>query len=107
MRGFAVSARRRSNLRMPPRSKQNVNFFVHGAIAKRFREAARTHPGRLGTCFSAAMIMFLEADPRTQGEYIKRVIDAEVDDEVEQTLEAVRAEQSKRVRSRDQGHGIR
>jgi acyl-CoA reductase-like NAD-dependent aldehyde dehydrogenase len=46
--------------------------------------------------------MFLEADPKTQGEYIKRIYDAEINDEVEDAIAAAKAEQLKKIRSREE-----
>ena len=86
-----------------PRRKQTVSFSVHQELAERFREATREYYGRLGMCFSAAMLMFLEADPKTQGEFLKRVFDAELNNEVDATIEAAKAEQIKRIKAGEQG----
>lgn len=83
--------------------KQGVNFSVHRDLADRFREATREYYGKLGLCFSAALLMFLEADPEVQGQYIKRVFDAETDDEVEAVIEQAKAEQLKKVKTREDG----
>ena len=83
------------------RSKQGVNFSVHRDLAERFREATREYYGKLGLCFSASLLMFLEADPQVQAQYIKRVFDAEVDDEVEATVELAKEEQLKRIKQRE------
>ncbi|HEX8522065.1 MAG TPA: hypothetical protein VF669_07405 [Tepidisphaeraceae bacterium] len=47
--------------------------------------------------------MFLEADPKTQGEYLKRVYDAEINDEVEDAIAAAKAEQLKKIKSSEDG----
>lgn len=83
------------------KSKQGVNFSVHRDLADRFREATREYYGKLGLCFSAAMLMFLEADPQTQGQYIKKVFDAEVDDEIESAVQAAKEEQLKKIKARE------
>lgn len=83
------------------KSKQGVNFAVQRELADRFREATREYYGKLGLCFSAALLMFLEADPKTQGEFIKRVFDAEVDDEILAVIEQAKAEQLKKIKSRE------
>jgi hypothetical protein len=85
------------------RNKQAVNFSVQRALADRFREATKEYYGKLGLCFSAAMLMFLEADPQTQGRYIKKVFDAEVEDEIEGTLQAAKEEQLRKIKSREDG----
>ena len=81
--------------------KINVNFAVDPRLAERFREAAKPYLGRLSSCFSAAMAMWLAADPEEQGRWLKRVYEAEVDDQVLQMLEELRAEQMHKVRRHD------
>jgi hypothetical protein len=81
--------------------KENVNIWVNRRLAQEFRKAAKAYFNRLGMCYGAAMLMFLEADPATQGEYLKRVFHADVDDEVEEVLSAVKIEQSRRITSRN------
>jgi hypothetical protein len=85
------------------RNKQGVNFSVQRDLAERFREVAKEYYGKLGLCFSAAMLMFLEADPQTQGEYIKKMFDAEVNDEVEGAIAAAKAGQLKKIKAREDG----
>ena len=84
-------------------AKRTVSFRIQPQLEERFRQATSDYYGKLGLCFSAAIVMFLEADPKTQGEYIKRVFDAEVRDEVDAVLEAAKAEQLRRIKSREQG----
>jgi hypothetical protein len=85
------------------KNKQGVNFSVHRDLADRFREATREYYGKLGLCFSAALLMFLEADPEVQGQYIKRVFDAETDDEVKAVIEQAKAVQLKTIKAREDG----
>ena len=80
-------------------SKENINVWVNRRIAQEFRKAAKSYFNRLGMCYGAAMLMFLEANPKTQGEYLKRVFHAEIDGEVEELLKEAAAEQRRRVRS--------
>ena len=82
--------------------KQGVNFSVHEDLANRFREATREYYGKLGLCFSAALVMFLEADPQVQGQYIKKVFDAETNDEIEAVIKAAKDEQLKKIKSREE-----
>lgn len=83
--------------------KQNINVFVNKRIAEEFRRAAQGYFNRVGMCFGAAMLMFLEADPQTQGEYLTRVFKAEIEGEVEKILKAARGEQARRIKLRDRG----
>ena len=80
--------------------KENINVWVDRRLATAFRNAAKGYFNRLGMCFGASMLMFLEADPQTQGEYLKRVFQAEIDDEVTELLEAASAEQNRRTKAR-------
>jgi hypothetical protein len=94
------------NLGMPP--KRTLSIRIQPRLEERFRQATKDFYGKLGLCFSAAIVMFLEADPVTQGEYIKRVFGAETDAEVEAILEAAKAEQQRRIKAREHGgHGKR
>ena len=84
-----------------PGDKINVNFAVDPRLAERFREAAKPYLGRLSSCFSAAMAMWLAADPEEQGRWLKRVYEAEVDDQVLQMLEELRGEHLQKVKQPD------
>ena len=86
-----------------PRRKQTISFSINPVLAERFREATKEYYGKLGLCFSAGMLMFLESDPTTQAQYIRRIFDAELSDEIELLLKAARGEQLKRIRSREDG----
>ena len=85
------------------RRKQTISFSIHPALADRFREATKEYYGKLGLCFSAGIMMFLESDPAAQAKYIKQVFDAELAEEVDLLLEAARTEQLKRIKPRDEG----
>jgi len=85
--------------------KENVNVWVNRRLAQEFRTAAKGYFSRLGMCFGAAMLMFLEADPATQGEYLKRVFHADIDDEVEEMLKAAKAERRNRIAGRKRARG--
>jgi hypothetical protein len=86
-------------------AKRPVSFRIHPRLEERFRQGTKAYYGKLGTCFSAALLMFLEADPKVQGQYVKRVFEAELDDEIDATVEAAKSEQAKRIKSREQGGG--
>jgi hypothetical protein len=85
-----------------PKNKQAVNFAVQRALVTRFRDMTKNYFGKLSLCFSAALLMFLEADPQTQAQYIKKVFDAEVNDEMDATLQAAKEEQMRKIRSREE-----
>src|ERR1700730_5450586 len=84
-------------LKISGMKKENINVWVNRRLAQEFRQAAKGYFNRLGMCFGAAMLMFLEADPATQGDYLKRAFHADVDDEVEEMLKAAKAEQHRRI----------
>lgn len=83
-----------------PGDKINVNFAVDPQLAERFREASKPYLGRLSTCFSAAMAMWLAADPEEQARWLKRVYEAEIDNQVQQLIVELREEQSQKVKQK-------
>jgi hypothetical protein len=83
------------------RRSQNMNFYVNRGIAKAFRDATAAFDNRVGLCASAAFLMFLESDPKMQGEYLNRVFQLDLSDQVEQALMAVKAEQVRRIQERE------
>ena len=85
-----------------PKNKQAVNFSVQRVLVDRFREATKNYFGKLGLCFSASLLMFLEADPQVQAKYIKKVFEAEVEDEMEATVQAAKEEQNRKIKSREE-----
>lgn len=85
-----------SNQRMA--QKETINVNTHPAIAKQFRELAKNYDGRIGMCLSAAMVMFMQADPEAQGDFLKRVFEAQIRDEVESLLQKIRDEQIKNLK---------
>ena len=78
-----------------------VNFRVNHELLERFRQEMKPYYGRIGICFSAALLAFMEADPVVQGTYIKRIYEADVNDEIEAILENIKTEQVKRIRARE------
>jgi hypothetical protein len=83
--------------------KVNINVFTHPSLVKRFREVAKNYNNRVGTCLGAAMVLFLKADPETQGQAIDEVLQAEIRDEVEAMIETIKQEQFARVKSKEKG----
>lgn len=83
--------------------KRPISFRVHPTLAERFQQAVGPYYGKLGACFSASLLMFLEADPKTQAEYLKRVYDAEIGDEMEEAIAVAKAGQLKKIKAREDG----
>ena len=81
--------------------KRTVSFRLHPLLAERFTQLTATFYGKVGACFAASILMFLEADPKAQGEYLKRVYEAEINDEVEDAITAAKAAQLKKIKSRE------
>lgn len=76
----------RLNERMA-KERSTMTINVHPDLAARFREVAANYDDRIGMCVSAAMLHFVEADPTTQGELIRRVFDATIRNEVQKMLD--------------------
>src|SRR4051812_22453008 len=83
--------------------KRTVSFRLHPLIADRFTQLTSAFYGKVGACFAAAILMFLEADPKTQGEFLKRIYDAEINDEVEDAIAAAKSGQLKKIKTREDG----
>lgn len=66
--------------------KQAMNLTVPQPLADAFYAVCDTygHGKQKGMILSAAILMFLEADPKTQGAYLKAVTGAEIDQGVRQ-----------------------
>ena len=80
---------------------QNLNLFVNRAVAERFREAVKAFDNRLGLCATAAMLMFLEADPRMQAKFIAQVQQSELTNQVETLLAEIRNAQLEAIKETD------
>src|SRR2546421_12695352 len=88
--------------------KGTVSFRLHSELADRFNQATAAYLGKVGACFAASILMFLEADPKVQGEFLKRIYDAEINDEVEDAISAAKSAQLKKIKAReDAGKGKR
>ncbi|HEV2292836.1 MAG TPA: hypothetical protein VGR35_03220 [Tepidisphaeraceae bacterium] len=83
--------------------KRTVSFRLHPVLAKRFQEAVAPFYGKVGACFGAAILMFLEADPKEQAAFVKRVYEAELQDEVDAAVAQAKAEQLKKIKGREEG----
>ena len=81
--------------------KLNINVFVDRALGEAFRHAADHYNGRLGMCFSAAMLMWLETEPDVQAKYLARVFDAELKSGVAAAVAEAKGEQRKKIARRE------
>lgn len=81
--------------------KVKFNVAVHPAIEKRFRETADAYGGQLGRCLAAAMLQFIETDPKVQAELLTRCFQAEIHDQMQSVVEQAKAEQVRRIKGRE------
>jgi hypothetical protein len=84
---------------IPPKAKFNV--AVDATIEKRFREIADTYGGQLGRCLAAAMLQFVETDPKMQAELLTRCFQAEIHESMQELIDQAKAEQLKRIKHRE------
>ena len=82
--------------------KQTVSFRINPQLLQQFQKAAEAYDGKLGACFAAACLQWMESDPQIQGEYLKRLYEAELRGEVEVAIAAAKAEQGKRIKAREE-----
>jgi len=82
--------------------KVKLNAFVDEELAKQFKAVARAYYGRMGLCLSAAMLLFIEADPKDQAALLKKILDTELAGEMAAAVDAAKAEQLRRIHSREQ-----
>lgn len=82
-------------------AKAKLNVHADVDLMDRFREQAQHYGGRLGLCSSAALLQWVESDPEVQAEYIRRVFDAELRDEMQSLVEAAKREQVARIEQRE------
>lgn len=81
--------------------KRTVSFRLHPALADRFQQATSPFYGKTGACFGAAVLMFLESDPKVQAEFVRRIYEAELKDEVEEAVAQAKRDQLEQIRSRE------
>ena len=84
---------------MPGKTKFNV--AVDASIETRFRKIAEAYGGQLGRCLAGAMLQFIETDPKIQAELLTRCFQAEIHESMEELVEQAKAEQVKRIKSRE------
>jgi hypothetical protein len=81
--------------------KVKFNVSVDESLAKAFRAASEHYYGRIGMCVSAALLKFVELDPKEQAELLRRVFDIETEAEMEAAVEAAKEEQHRRIIDRE------
>jgi hypothetical protein len=81
--------------------KTKFNVAVDTNIEEKFRAVAETYGGQLGRCLAAAMLQFLESDPKAQADLLTRCFQAEIHDGMEKLVEEAKAEQVKRIKTRE------
>jgi hypothetical protein len=81
--------------------KTKFNVAVDRHIEKRFREIADTYGGQLGRCLAAAMLQFLESDPKVQADLLTRCFQAEIHEAMETLVEEAKGEQVKKIKNRE------
>jgi hypothetical protein len=85
------------------RTKRTINLAVPADLLDEFNEACRAygHGKQKGMVLSAAMLMFLKADPRAQGRCLEEVLKADVADGVARMLDRARKEQGLHIAAGD------
>ena len=88
---------------MPKASSDKVKFnvMVHTSIERQFRQVADGYGGQLGRCLAAAMLQFIETDPKVQAELLTRCFQAEIGEQMQELVEQAKTEQAKRIKSRE------
>jgi hypothetical protein len=81
--------------------KVKFNVSVDSNIEGRFRQIAKGFDGQLGRCLAAAMLQFIETDPKVQAELLTRCFQAEIHESMVELVEAAKVEQVKRIKSRE------
>jgi len=86
--------------------KKTVNLTVPAELLAEFDEVCRHygHGKQKGMVLSAAILMFLKADPVEQGECLKEVATAQITSGVQAMIHRCRLEQSQGISKTPQGH---
>lgn len=82
--------------------KKTINLAVPEPLLYEFNEvcAHYGHAKQKGLVLSAAVLMFLEADPVDQGKALERIMIADVRSGVDSLIERARSEQARRIELR-------
>ena len=83
--------------------KKTLNLSVPAELLDEFYTVCQHygHAKQKGQVLSAALLMFLRADPAEQGRCLEEVVGAEITSGVEQLLERARKEQGLRIATRE------
>ncbi len=87
--------------------KKTINLAIPEALLTEFNEVCRHygHGKQKGMVLSAAMLMFLEADPADQGEVLERILISDVRSGVESMVERAREKQAEAIQQRQASGG--
>lgn len=69
--------------------KKPLNLSVSAELLDQFNEVCGHygHAKQKGMVLSSAILMFIEADPQTQGKYLKRIATAQIESGVEEMIQ--------------------
>lgn len=86
-----------------PSRKKTINLAVPELLLEQFMAVCSEygHGKQKGLVLSAAMLMFLKADPVAQGRCIEEIMKADVADGVSRMIEKARREQGLRIATRE------
>lgn len=82
--------------------KKTINLAVPVPLLDEFTEVCRHygHAKQKGLVLSAAILMFLEADPAEQGRALERILIADVRSGVDALVQRAKEEQARRIKHR-------
>lgn len=83
--------------------KKTINLAIPESLLGEFNEVCRHygHAKQKGLVLSAAILLFLEADPSEQGDALERILIADVRDGVDSMIMRAKQEQIERIESRE------
>lgn len=90
-------------------ARPTINLAIDASLLDAFEQVASQygHGKQKGQVLSAALLMFLEADPREQARCVRAVFESQVDQGMQALLEQARARQTHNVTHRDERTGHR
>ncbi|MFA9477610.1 hypothetical protein ACERK3_04805 [Phycisphaerales bacterium AB-hyl4] len=83
--------------------KKTINLAIPEPLLEEFNEVCRHygHAKQKGLVLSAAILMFLEADPAEQGESLERILISDVRAGVDSMIHRAKQEQLERINQRE------
>ncbi|MEX0653110.1 MAG: hypothetical protein WD534_14370 [Phycisphaeraceae bacterium] len=83
--------------------KKTINLAVPEPLLAEFNEVCRHygHAKQKGLVLSAAILLFLEADPSEQGDALERILIADVRNGVDSMITRAKKEQIERIQTRE------